>query len=283
MGKIKFASLFSLILFVVYSNLSFANYPFYSDPHDSLSFDGTGEINRIAEDCSFEIVVIGSVEAMVRTKIPSACEGEEESYSWSRKAAKTGDIVKAGEEIVTGSDGYAKLKLSDGSYIIIDKNSKFTPDKNICEELPSSSRLFLGNIFSKIKKLAGGGKFEVMTETRTAVGVRGTEFVVETVSGSDVIKVYEGSVEVRSEAVVGKIESKAEKMEKLAKDFEEGKITLEEYSQKMMEFSNEVQSDSEQLNIVVEAGYQLTVHKDGTITGPNPIGADDERWWEIIP
>ena len=216
---------------------------------------------------------------MVKTKVPGGCEESDDALTWLRKAAQTGDIIKAGEEIETGPDGYAKLLLSDGSEIVLNKNTKFTPDNNICEQLPSRASLIMGSIYAKIKKLVGGGKFEVMTETRTGVGVRGTEFVVEMKEGADVIKVYEGSVEVRSEAVIGKIEGKAEKLEKLAKDFEEGKITLEEYSQKMMELSSEVQSDSEQLNIIVEAGYQLTVGKDGTITGPEPIGSDDDKWW----
>src|SRR5690606_31215318 len=128
---------------------SFATASFFSDPHDSLSFDGTGEINTIAEDCSFQIVVIGSVEAMVRTTVPGACEEKGEGdYTWTRKAAKSGDIIKAGEEIVTGADGYAKVKLSDGSYIIVDKNSKFTPENLICEQL-GGLKIKGGNIFSK--------------------------------------------------------------------------------------------------------------------------------------
>src|SRR5690606_3101078 len=129
--------------------------------------------------------------------------------------------------------------------------------------------------WTKIKKAIGGGKFEVSTHAM-AVGVRGTEFAIETDGSANVLKVYEGSVEVKPTVVIDKIEGKAEKLEKLAKDFEEGKITLEEFSQKMTEISSEVQKDSEELSIIVEAGYQLTVGKDGTITGPEPIGSDDE-------
>lgn len=283
MRKINITSLLFFILFLTYSNLSYANFPFFSDPHDSLSFDGSGEINTTAEDCSFEIVVIGQVEAMVRTKVPSACEDEGEgAYTWTRKAAKTGDIIKAGEEIVTGPGGYVKIILSDGSYMVVDENSKFTPDNKICDQLQSRSGLRMGSLWTKIKRLVGGGKFEVSAQV-CAIGVRGTEFAVETDANTNVIKVYEGSVEVRPTTVISSIEGKAEKLEKLAKEFEEGKISLEEYSQKMMEISSEVQKDTELMEIIVEAGNKLTINKDGTITGPEPIGTDDERWWEIIP
>ncbi|MBK6539065.1 MAG: hypothetical protein IPG09_15320, partial [Ignavibacteria bacterium] len=42
----------------------------------------------------------------------------------------------------------------------------------------SNSSLVMGSLWVKLKKLIGGGKFEVSTE-RMVNGVRGTEFSVE--------------------------------------------------------------------------------------------------------
>lgn len=69
-------------------------------------------------------------------------------------------------------------------------------------------------------------------------------------------------------------------MEKLAKDYEEGKISMEEFAQKMTEISSEVQDVVDQMNIVVEAGYKLTIYTDGKIVGPEPIEENDDRWFQ---
>ncbi len=270
-----------IIFFLIFPNLSFANHSFFSDPHDSLSYDGTGEqITITDEECSFRVMVEGTAEAMVKTTVAGGCEDKEGSvYTWERKKVKSGDVIKAGEEIVTGDNGYVKILLPDDSFIIVDKNTKFTPDNNICEQIQSNSRLNFGGVFTKIKKLVGGAKFEVTSENRTAIGVRGTEFVVASTGNSDVVKVYEGSVEVKP-PITSKIESKEEQMEKVAKDFEEGRISMEEFTQKMTEFSSEVQEVVDQMVIVVEAGYKLTVYTDGSIVGPEPIEENDDRWFE---
>lgn len=91
-----------IVLFIlIFSNNSFANHSFFSDPHDSLSFDGTGELMTIAdEECSFRVVVEGTAEAMVKTTVAGGCEDKEGSvYTWERKKVKSGDIIKAGEEM----------------------------------------------------------------------------------------------------------------------------------------------------------------------------------------
>ena len=43
MRKFNIASVFLFVLIVVCSNASFANFSLFSDPHDSLSFDGSGD------------------------------------------------------------------------------------------------------------------------------------------------------------------------------------------------------------------------------------------------
>jgi hypothetical protein len=274
----------SISFFLLIAGASFAKIPVCSDPHDSLLFDGGENIQITSdEDCALKVAVSGSVEAMVRVKVKAmGCgEGPDSVWGWERKQVKTGDYIKAGEEIVTGPDGFLKILLSDGSVIAVDKNSRFTPDNNICDLLKDNISKMIGRVWTKIKKLVGGAKYEVSTE-RMVDGVRGTEFSVESNEKTDVLKVYEGTVEVKPvKEIMDKIaDKKNAELEKMNDDFQNGKITMEEYTQKMTEISNDIQNIQQLADFNIEAGYKCSIDSDGNITGPEPIEPDDDRWFE---
>ncbi|TMA46071.1 MAG: FecR domain-containing protein [Deltaproteobacteria bacterium] len=61
-----------------------------------------------------------------------------------------------------------------------------------------SARLFFGNLWARVHKLASGETFRVETENAVA-GVRGTEFRVEAGQEQpDLVRVYEGTVQVEA-------------------------------------------------------------------------------------
>jgi len=277
-------SILSISFFLLFAGISFANIPAFSDPHDSLLFDGEENIQVTSdEDCALQVEASGSVEAMVRVKVKAmGCgEGPDSVWGWERKQVKTGDYIKAGDEIVTGSDGFLKILLSDGSVIAVDKNSRFTPDNNICDLLKDNISKMIGRVWTKIKKLVGGAKYEVSTE-RMAMGVRGTEFSVESNEKMDVLKVYEGTVEVKPvKEIMDKIaEKKNAELEQMNNDFQNGKITMGEYTQKITEVTSDVQNIQQLADFNVEAGYKCSIDSDGNITGPEPIEPNDDRWFE---
>ena len=277
-------SILSISFFLLFAGVSFANSPVFSDPHDSLLFDGEENLQISSdEDCALQVEATGSVEAMVRVKVKAmGCgDGPDSIWGWERKQVKTGDFIKAGEETVTGPDGFLKILLSDGSEIRVDKNSRFTPDGNICDLLKDNISKMIGRVWTKIKKLAGGEKYEISTE-RAVDGVRGTEFSVESNEKMDVLKVYEGTVEVKPvKEVMDKIaDKKNAELEKMNDDFQNGKITMEEYTQKITEVTSDIQNIQQMADFNVEAGYKCSIDSEGNISGPEPIEPNDDRWFE---
>ena len=256
----------------------------FAGKHDSLLFDGTGRYFSLDEDCTVEIRVLGTVEASIKVKdlVYGCGEAPESTYVWRKRKVKSGDRVYMGDEITTGPDGFAKLYLNDGSVIILNKNSSLIMDKEICNQ-PGGIKLFFGSMWTRIKKALGGGKYEVTTE-RTANGVRGTEFTVETDEIKDVIKVYEGIVDVNPKVGVLEkhIKTFEEKLNKINDDFQNGRITQEEYVQRMDEFNNEVQKIQDETIYEVNAGYQFTVTPDGNFKDPVLIEQSDNKWFEKV-
>lgn len=256
----------------------------FAGKHDSLLFDGTGRYFSLDEDCTVEIRVLGTVEASVKVKdlVYGCGEAPESTYVWRKRKVKSGDRVYVGDEITTGPDGFAKLYLNDGSVIILNKNSSLIMDKEICNQ-PGGIKLFFGSMWTRIKKVLGGGKYEVTTE-RAANGIRGTEFTVETDETKDVIKVYEGIVDVNPKVGVleKNIDKFEEKLKKINDDFQNGAITGDEYVQRIDALNSEIQSIQDNTIISVNAGYQFTITPDGNFKDPVPIEQAENKWFENL-
>ena len=112
-----------------------------------------------------------------------------------------GDDVEVGQTIISGSDGWATLAVSDGSSFLVYPNSRVVFRKN-----PGSLRdlidIFLGRVKVHIERL-GGQPNPTRIYTPTAViSVRGTTFEVE-VEDSEVttVSVEEGLVGVRHKLI----------------------------------------------------------------------------------
>lgn len=101
-------------------------------------------------------------------------------------------VLGPGQQIRTGADGFAEVSFLDGSRINLHANSSFQL-VNENGEL-SNYELSLGHIKAKIERLAQR-RFAVRTPT-AIVGVRGTEFLLETtVEGASALVVLHGEVE----------------------------------------------------------------------------------------
>jgi hypothetical protein len=205
-------------------------------------------------------------------------------YEYVNGAIEKYSVIQGGEQIKTGPESNVKIELPDGSVIILGPNTEYTLPTNACDLLRSGTINF-GSIWTKVKKLIGGGKFEVSTE-RAVHGVRGTEFTVEVKEENgikyDIVKVYEGSVEVFLKSIDTKnIENQSAEFIKLSEDFQAGKITMEEYSKSMESFSK-LQNESLKIKLsqAVESGYMLK--HDGKILGdPVPFNTTEDTWFKI--
>jgi FecR protein len=111
-----------------------------------------------------------------------------------------GAMVHEHDVIETAPGGRVEISFANGTLLRIGESSRV-----LLREAPPSggafrARLLLGNLWAKVHKLIAGEHFEVETENAVA-GVRGTEFRVEAAGskGDDLVRVYEGAVEVKAQ------------------------------------------------------------------------------------
>ncbi len=98
-----------------------------------------------------------------------------------------GDLVKEGDVINTSSDGKAKLMLEDKTILDLGPSAlfkvlKFNPNHGGDRQVSVSMEY--GTVRASVSKpLVRGGKFQIHTRSAT-MGVRGTEFIVQSSMGS---------------------------------------------------------------------------------------------------
>lgn len=118
-----------------------------------------------------------------------------DSQPW---ALNTGDSVQVKQVIITGTDGYARLQVSDGSTFEIYPNSNVT-FRNTPGNWRDLLDVWVGRIKVHIQKLGGQPNPNTIHTPSAIISVRGTTFEVE-VDGereNTVITVEEGAVDVR--------------------------------------------------------------------------------------
>ncbi len=264
-----------------------------SGNHDSLLFDGENILrtetyySKPGEECEFRITYVkGTATGLIRkTSIYEVCGQTDTTWEYVNGDLKRNTVVKPGEKIKTGPQSTARVELPDGSVIVLGPNSDYTLPSNTCE-ITKTSFLTKGSLWSRVKKLIGGGKFEVSTHGM-GVGVRGTEFTVEVIEENGVnytvTKVFEGSVEVNLKSVDTKdYEEKLDKQAELTEEWQAGKITMEEYTARSIELANVLMDESKKLKVsqLVEAGYFLRT--DGKSLGdPVPFNTSEDTWFII--
>jgi len=114
----------------------------------------------------------------------------------------TGFVFENNDQIKVGSDGWADVALDTKTGIRAHLHLKSST--NLLLDLSSLAAhsqtgaldLLAGSISLKVEKMVGGNRLDVHTET-AAMGVRGTEFAVDTeVDGSVLLTTSEGKVEL---------------------------------------------------------------------------------------
>jgi hypothetical protein len=70
-------------------------------------------------------------------------------------------------------------------------------------------------------------------------------------------------------------------MQKLGDDYQNGKISLEEYIKKITVLQKEMTDNMPQVGITVNAGYESKIVGTGSNpTEPVTFDTNDNRWWE---
>ena len=109
----------------------------------------------------------------------------------------TGAMLQPGDTVETQAGGRVEISLPGGSLLRIGENARVSLSP-VPARSEFSAHLFFGNLWARVHKLVGGETFRVETENGVA-GVRGTEFRVEAGGEHpDLIRVYEGTVQVEA-------------------------------------------------------------------------------------
>ncbi len=246
------------------------------NPYDSLLFDGTGNQSSLESNARLCKVIVkyvtgdadGSVE---HTLIEDICSQPDTGMIVKAEKLKSGDTLHIGDSIHVGPDAYVQILYPDGSETRIGPNSGLTIAQDMCEKFTLSFRW--GKFWTSIKHALGGAKYEVRTQ-RAVIGNRGTVFSVEMYPDQEIVKCYDGGVDVK----INKVDwDKGAAMKQLTKDFQDGKITAAELAQKI----NELNVSNTKINttVAVDAGNMCSV--SGMLSDPAPIDpATDDRWYE---
>jgi hypothetical protein len=120
------------------------------------------------------------------------------------KALFPGDSVKPQQIIVTGSDGYAQLQVSDGTTFEVFPNSRVSFREHT-GSLSDLLNVWIGRVKVYIQHLNGVPNYNKVSSPTAIISVRGTVFevAVEDDDGTTFVKVDEGLVDVRNHTAAG--------------------------------------------------------------------------------
>jgi len=254
-----------------------------SAPHDSLLFDGHRSNLFFNGSCVCTVKVKkcdGEAHgSRMKREIMVLCGQKETTYTVIKSILTEGDEVLVGDDYpIYTEEGTLKLQLENGVIIHLAEKTKVRLGADYCCSKGVEYTLIGGTICFENKSPKGT---EVTCKTRNNI-FRDimTLYTVESNDEADILKVYEGKVKASIQHP-DKTESDeiGEKMRQLAKDVQEGKISVDEFQKKAKEYSDRIKYLNEHsLPLEVEAGNKCTVTKS-TLT-VEPIESNDVRWWE---
>ena len=148
-------------------------------------------------------------------KITARLNGVKGTVMVNGGPAIEGQVVEPGDTIKTIAESTVILYFSDGSITYLDENSQLRllptseVSKNSKDDIITKIRLklFQGNAWNKVVRLADQSEFNIETTTAIA-GVRGTEFGIS--AEKDELTVYTGVVASRLKTVDEKASSNGE-------------------------------------------------------------------------
>ena len=209
---------------------------------DSLLFDGnyknSNYFNKVREECNLKVTKVqGKVfGTIITTKIEDICGEIDTVQKLTYGQLKVGDIVASEQFLRTQDFSQLEVETKDGKNVWPAPTTEFKMGRDYCMG-KGVAELYSGRVHVH----GGNGETDtyISTEHRT-VHITKTEFSVEIVKEgeitTDILKVYEGTVSfglnMQNKEVGKKNDDKAAEMQKLADDFQNGKIGIEEIFKK---------------------------------------------------
>jgi hypothetical protein len=296
-----------LFLLLITADKVSAKAPFTGgiDPHDSLIYDGTNPTTfrsaPLDANCYIKVLnITGTAKGtVIKQTFMSGCTKEiETTYVAEYKTIEKNDILDNSTEVETGSDGKVEIginiagysKESSVSFMTIYPSSKITLPmiQNLCFFMNRNEAPAPYEKIERIKVVKGIVTYKTKPGTKPMLETQGKnssakhtktnyshEVKIEGNDTIDVIRVYEGSVEVTYIKTDASDETDiSNKIEKLSQDMQDGKLTMEELQAKMNEFQTYGQNLSELMKpVTVDEGNKCTITKTSRIV--EPLGPGD--------
>lgn len=293
----------SLILFIVSSGLysqSKSGTGFISGGHDSLLFDGANGntfMDKSPCGCRIRIAAVGGKKVHARIcekQVDETCGQYDTFYVKVRRGIVSWDSdILDGDTIYTDDSpgSWIDLQLDDGKRLLMGRNSSMVVTGN-CQNNPEVT-LHYGRLFLDLSK--GNKDNFIMTRTINGQIINtGTRYSVQSILDGnntiDIVRVYDGSVTFQpnmqnetnkkeTEKYAKDASDKAALLQKLTEDYQSGKITLKEYTDKLKEIMAGPEIEIMK-TVTVEAGYESRINGSGNPTEPVPFDVSENRWWE---
>lgn len=264
-SKALLLSFLIVLLFTAFQNSHSQNFTSIKFNTDSVLFDGSNVNVNYHSGCAGRVSALKGCAKIIK---PGGECGTPPIVS----DASVGSTVVDGDRIQVCSKSFVDITMPDGSVLRGAPGAEISIDETTCQSARSFSlRLFLGGVWSEVAPYIGGeDKYEVKTEN-AVVGSRGTKFYVryvidttkydeETViERKTIVTVLEGKVEVWN---VNQITlTDAATQAKILDDYQNGRITLDEFTTKMTEITNNYK-------LLVEAGMETMIYNDKAPAAP---------------
>ncbi len=298
--------LFFLLLVVTVSSNAESPLKYGIDPHDSLIFDGANlssfDYAGYDKNCYIKVAhIVGTAKGTVITqKFISGCGNKIDSqYVAEYKTISVNDILDKSTDVITESDGILEFGIYIAGYstemaVFYQKvwpDSKITLPmiENLCFTYNQNIEPDPYEAVERIKVINGKVTYKSEKGVKPIFGTQGKnasakhtktnyshEVMIDGIDTIDVIRVYEGSVEVTyMRTDHSNEEAMLKKHEKLSEDMQAGKITAEEMEARLTELQNHGQNLIDLMTPVeVNEGSKCIISKITRIV--EPLGAGDE-------
>jgi hypothetical protein len=257
---------------------------------DSLLFDGNYKnlnyFNKVREECNLKVTKVqGKVfGTIITTKIEDICGEIDTVQKLTYGQLKVGDIVASEQFLRTQDFSQLEVETKDGKSVWLAPTTEFKMGRDYCMG-KGVAELYSGRVHVH----GGNGETDTyITTEHSMVHITKTEFSVEIIKEgditTDILKVYEGTVSfglnMKNKEVGKKNDDKAAEMKKIADDFQNGKISIEEFTKKMTELQKEMANSLPQSAVTVNAGFQSKIVGTVNATEPESFNVNENRWWE---
>jgi len=257
-----------------------------ASPHDSLLFDGNNQNSFYSRSCQCKVKVLSYEGEAYGTRIikevETLCGLKDTIEKLVRAQVRLGDELCVGEdEWMQTLEGTLKIQLQNGTVLVLKQNTKISIRANYCVGKGAWITIHNGGFCYDGGKANDENSLKCETKF-SMLDILNTLYTVEASDESETVKVYDGQVKVSLlHPDMTEKDELNKKMGQLVQDLQVGKITKDEFQEKIKEYTDKTKYIIEHMNPVkVDTGHKCIITKSSLTL--EPADSNDDRWWEKI-